>query len=116
MCEGLQVKDQGPSDEEMIEYYSRLVKELGGKTKGRWEFAICVATPEGIYEETTIISPRVFTSIPSEQISEGYPLESLQKDPETDTYISEMNEEDVAQFWNKMIGSPLQEFVSSLNY
>ena len=65
----------------MVNYYSRLIKSLGGETKGRWEFAVCVATPQGEVRETTIKSPRVFTSTPSNKVIKGYPLESLQKDP-----------------------------------
>ena len=42
------------TDEEMIEYYSKLIDSLGGKAEGYWEFGICIATPDGDYKETTI--------------------------------------------------------------
>lgn len=109
-------KGRRPSDKKMVRYYSQLIKSLGDEIKGRWEFAVCIATPNGDVMETTIISPRTFTSVPSRIMVEGYPLESLQKDPETSQYISEMTPEEKSNFWNRMLGKPLQEFVSSATF
>ena len=100
-----------PSDQEMLTYYLDLIANLGGEIKGRWEFAVCIATPSGEFKETTIVSPRTFTSTPGSKITEGYPLESLQKDPKTGKYVSEMTRSEAAEFWNRQIGKPLQEFV-----
>ncbi len=105
-------KGTRPSDEEMIEYYSGLIENLGGETSGRWEFAVCIASPNGNINETTIISPRIFTSTPSRKVIKGYPLNSLQKNPETGKYISEMTKKETSSFWNRMMGKPLQKFVS----
>jgi inosine/xanthosine triphosphate pyrophosphatase family protein len=104
-----------PSDEEMLHYYSALVKRFGERTTGRWEFGICVATPDGKYKETTILSPRIFTSTSSTVMVPGYPLESIQIDPETEKYISEMSQEEQDRFWQRAIGTPLQEFIKSFN-
>lgn len=100
-----------PSDSELLDYYSALVRRFGEKITGRWEFAVCVATPEGKFEETTIISPRIFTRVPSAKIIPGYPLESIQIDPDTGKYISEMSQDEQDQFWQRAIGKPLQEFI-----
>jgi hypothetical protein len=104
-----------PSDDELLDHYSMLVQKFGATTRGRWEFAICVATPEGKCEETTIISPRIFTGTPSPKIVAGYPLESIQIDPDTGKYISEMSQEEQDAFWQRAIGKPLQEFISKVN-
>ncbi|MBN1169023.1 hypothetical protein JXA63_03985 [Candidatus Woesebacteria bacterium] len=104
-----------PNDNEILKYYSDLIGSLGQEVNGRWEFAVCVADQDGIISETTILSPRVFTSVPSNKVIEGYPLESLQKDPETGKYISEMSKDESDEFWNKIIGKSLQEFVSTLD-
>ncbi len=103
-----------PSDDEVLRYYSTLVKRFGERTTGRWEFGICVATPDGEYKETTILSPRIFTSAPSAVLVPGYPLESIQIDPETGSYISEMSQEEQDRFWQRAIGKPLQEFVENI--
>lgn len=105
-----------PTDQEALDYYSDLIESLGGETRGRWEFAVCVATPEGDVKETIIISPRVFTSEPGEKVVAGYPLESLQKDPKTGKYISDMTSKETSDFWNNKIGKPLQEFISSIDF
>ncbi|MFH0857622.1 MAG: non-canonical purine NTP pyrophosphatase [Candidatus Magasanikbacteria bacterium] len=106
--------NERPTDNEMLEYYSALIEKLGGKTPGHWEFAICVATPSGEYRETTIISPRIFVSTPSQKIVQGYPLESIQIDPVTGKYISEMSQEEQDIFWQQAIGKPIQEFIKTI--
>ncbi len=108
-------RTQRLTDDEMLDYYSKLVSELGEQINGRWEFAICVATPEKIFE-TTIISPRIFTSKKSSIIIPGYPLESIQIDSETNKYISEMNQAEQDLFWQRSIGDKIQIFIKSINF
>lgn len=102
------------TDEEMIEYYSKLIKSLGGKAEGYWEFGICIATPKGDYRETTIKSPRTFVSTPTTSRQAGYPLESVQIDPATNKYIADMTQEEQDIFWQRAIGEKLLEFVKSV--
>lgn len=101
------------TDQEMVEYYSEVIARLGDKVTGRWEFGVCIADPEGNYSTTTIISPRIFTSIPSKKVVPGYPLEGLQIDPDSSKYISDMNQEEQNLFWQKAIGKQLCDFVQS---
>lgn len=101
-----------PTDYELLDYYSALIAKLGGKVNGKWEFAVCIAAPDGTAEEVAVIeSPRIFTSQPCETKIPGYPLESLQIDPESGEYIAEMTEEERALFWQKAIGGKLMELV-----
>ena len=88
-----------PTDQQMLEYYSQLIKQLGGRITGYWEFAFCIANPQGRYQETIIKSPRIFVSTPSEIIVEGYPLESIQIEPESGRYISEMSQAEQVKFY-----------------
>jgi 8-oxo-dGTP diphosphatase len=104
-----------PTDEQMLEHYSKLIEELGGKVNGYWEFAICIANPQGEYEETVIKSPRIFVSKPSKVMVEGYPLESIQIEPESERYISEMSQNEQDLFWQNAIGKPLLKFVQKVN-
>ena len=104
------------TDEEMIEYYSRLIDSLGGNAEGYWEFGICIATPEGNYKETTIKSPRTFVSAPTTKRQAGYPLESIQIDPASGKYIADMTQEEQDIFWQQAIGEKLLEFVESVEF
>lgn len=101
-----------PTDQDLLDYYSNLIRRLGDRVNGRWEFAVAIADSNGQVEETTIISPRIFVSKVSEVNIPGYPLESLQIDPESGKYISEMTQEEQDEFWQKMIGVQLSNFVS----
>ena len=104
-----------PTDEQLLEYYSKLIEKLGGKIGGYWEFAICIANPQGKYKETIIKSPRIFVSKPSSTMVPGYPLESIQIEPNSEKYISEMTQEEQDVFWQTAIGKPLLEFVQSVD-
>lgn len=104
------------TDEEMIEYYSKLIESLGGKTEGYWEFGICIATPQGEYRETTIKSPRTFVSTQTTNRQAGYPLESIQIDPTSGKYIADMTQEEQDIFWQQAIGKKLLEFVKSVDF
>ncbi len=103
------------TDDELLEHYQKVVRSLGDKVEGHWEFGVCVADPDGKIWETTIKSPRIFTSKRSLSVVPGYPLESIQIDPESGRYISEMSEAEQAAFWQRMIGKELIKFMQSIN-
>lgn len=105
-----------PTDQQMIDYYSELIKSLGERVSGYWEYGVCIATPDGQYKETIIKAPRIYVSKPSPVIQPGYPLESLQIEPESGKYMSELTQEEQDKFWQKAIGKPLLEFMESVNF
>lgn len=104
-----------PTDDQLRSHYSSLVSSLGDRVSGRWEFALCYARPDGTFEEKTIISSRVFVSTPSEKVVPGYPLESIQIEPESGKYISEMSQDEQDRFWQRVIGIELASFIKSIN-
>lgn len=114
---GLHVRRVGgeerSSDEDMIDNYVKLIEAHGGNLEGWWEFALSIAYPDGSSVEHSIESPRSFVSKPSDKVVPGYPLESIQIEPESGRYVSEMTEEEQAAFWQEKIGEPLVEFVMS---
>ncbi len=103
------------NDSEMLNHYVNLVSKLGEQTKGRWEFAVCIANGDKI-SETTLISPRIFTKHPSPVMIPGFPLESIQIDPDTGKYISEMTQNEQDIFWQRAIGQKLQEFIKNIDF
>lgn len=107
-------REERLSDDQMREYYSQLIEELGGKIGGYWEFGICIATPEGKIWKTTIKSPRIFVSKICEKSIDAYPLESIQIEPESGKYIAEMTQYEQDIFWLKTIGKPLIEFIETV--
>ena len=107
-------RNDRPTDNELLEYYSKLVEELGDNVNAHWDFAICFAYPDEKVHETTIVSPRIFTSKISSKVIEGYPLESIQIDSKTGKYISEMTQEEQDVFWQEVIGEKLCQFVKSI--
>lgn len=104
---------EATTDEEMVKFYSETMGKLGQIVTGRWEFGVCIAYPDGTNYATTIVSPRIFTKTVSQNIVAGYPLESLQIDPESGKYIADMAKEEQDLFWQKAIGKQLCEFVKS---
>ncbi len=99
------------SDTQMLEYYLDLIKRYGGSMKGRWDYALAIATPDGRLAETMIITPRQFSTEVCPISIEGYPLESIQIDPDSGRYIAGMSKAERAAFWQKTIGEDLVRFV-----
>lgn len=102
------------SDEEMLTHFQAVISSLGNRVDGYWDFGICVADSNGRFWETTINSPRTFTSARSDKSIEGYPLESIQIDPESGKYLPEMSIDERAQFWQRVIGQELQSFIRTV--
>ncbi len=103
-----------PTDQEMMEYYTSLIVNNGGKIQGYWEFALVYAMPDGQVIERTIKSPIYFVSKPSKVVTVGYPLDSLSIDPETKKYISEMTKTERANYWQKTIGKEIKKFFTEI--
>ena len=101
-----------PTDEEMIDYYSKLIGSLGDRIGGYWEYGVCIAAPNGKISQTVITTPRIFVNIPSSKIEPGYPLESLQIDPLSNKYVSELSPQETDDFWQRTIGVELKKFVT----
>lgn len=103
------------TDEELIEHYSKLVDQLGGRADAYWRYAFALAWPNSKCTSFVHDSPRIFVSKPSEKIVTGYPTESLLLDPDSGKYISELSSNEMAAFWRKTVGAPLVQFVKE-NY
>jgi inosine/xanthosine triphosphate pyrophosphatase family protein len=104
-----------PTDRQLLEYYTNLISSLGKEVKAYWSSGMCIAAPDGRFQEITIKSPRIFVSKPSRVIVEGYPLESIQIDPSSKKYISELTQKERDIFWQSTIGKPLLAFVQSVD-
>ena len=89
------------TDDEMILYYSNLVKENGGRLTAKWIYGMVVCTKKGIHEFSWYKDKFYFVSSPSSIRNPGYPLDSLSILPEYNKYFVELNEEEKMAYKKK---------------
>lgn len=82
------------SDDEMIQYYTSLVKEYGGKLTAKWVYGMVIYSGEKIEKYTWNKSNFYFVETPSEIRNPGYPLDSISIIPELNKYFVELTEEE----------------------
>ena len=82
------------SDDEMIEYYTNLVKDNGGKLSAKWVYGMVVYNGQEKKEYTWSKSNFYFVDTPCETRTLGYPLDSIAIIPEFDKYLSELSKEE----------------------
>ena len=82
------------NDEEMIEYYSKLVNEYGGKLTAKWVYGMAVYNEKGKKTYTWSKDQFYFVDKPSKKRNPGYPLDSITIVPEFNKYLVELTEEE----------------------
>lgn len=91
------VNGKSLTDEEMIKYYTSLVKEYGndGRINSKWIYGLAVINELG--EEATYTWSKddfYMVSEPSPIINPGYPLNSISKYKILDKYFTDITDED----------------------
>ena len=102
------------NDDEMREYYIKLIARLGGTARVSWDFAVCVATPDGKLQETVIKQYAELSSTPCIETLPGYPLDSLLVNPFTSKYVAQDSPKERAEFWEKTMGQQLKQFIQQI--
>lgn len=82
------------NDEEMIEYYTGLVKENGGKLTAKWVYGMVVYDGKNVNQHTWAKSHFYFVDTPSEKRNPGYPLDSISIMPEYNKYFVDLKPEE----------------------
>ena len=85
------------TDEEMIQYYSNLAKENGGKLTAKWVYGMVVFDGREPKEYTWSKDHFYFVETPHEKRHPGYPLDSISIMPELNKYFVELTPEDKKQ-------------------
>lgn len=85
------------NDDEMIVYYTNLVKQYGGKLTAKWVYGMVVYNGKETKEYTWSKNQFYFIDKPSEKRNPGYPLDSISIMPECNKYFVELTEEDKKQ-------------------
>jgi len=84
------------NDEEMIEYYTNLVKEYGGKLTAKWVYGMVVYNGKEAKEYSWSKSNFYFVDKPSEKRNPGYPLDSIAIVPKYNKYLVELTQDEKA--------------------
>jgi 8-oxo-dGTP diphosphatase len=82
------------SDSEMLDYYIQELERVGGQSKGVWTTALALVISLDMIFCKTLASKTMFVSQMSSNVMSGEPLNSLQIDPVTKKYYSEMSAEE----------------------
>lgn len=82
------------NDDEMIEYYTNLVKEYGGKLTAKWVYGMVIYDGKEAKEYTWTRGNFYFVDIPSKKRNPGYPLDSITIMPEFNKYLVELTDEE----------------------
>lgn len=104
------------NDEEMIEYYTGLVKEYGGHITARWMSGLVLFDGKEAKEYTWSKSHFYFVDNPSQKRTPGYPLDSISIMPENNKYFVELTDEEKREDNNGYETDSIVDFiVKSLN-
>ena len=82
------------NDEEMIEHYTNLVKQYGGKLTAKWVYGMVIYNGHESKQYTWDKSEFYFVDKPHEKRNPGYPLDSISILPKYNKYFVELTEED----------------------
>ena len=104
------------NDDEMIDYYTNLVKEYGGKLTAKWVYGMVIYNEKKKKEFTWSKSNFYFVDKPSDKRNPGYPLDSISIIPEYNKYLVELTDEEKKEYNEKTNDGQVIDFiVNSIN-
>ena len=86
------------TDEEMIEHYSNLAKEFGGKLTAKWVYGMVIYNGKEAKEYTWSKSHFYFVDKPCDKRNPGYPLDSITIIPEYNKYYLDLAKEEKEKY------------------
>lgn len=86
------------NDEEMIEYYTNLVKENGNKLTAKWVYGMVLCNEKGCDQYSWSKDHFYFVDKPSHKRNPGYPLDSISIIPEFNKYLVELSAEEKQKY------------------
>jgi XTP/dITP diphosphohydrolase len=81
---------EAASDDEMLDYYVAKIKKLGGEAKGIWTSAIALVISEEKQFVESFSRETLMTSERSPSRTNGEPLNSIQIDPKSGKYFTDL--------------------------
>lgn len=82
------------TDEEMLDYYEKIIEGLGGRTVGKWTSAIALVVNKTKIFSESFERENIFTSKRASKLTPGEPLNSLQIDPGSGKYLCDLTKEE----------------------
>ena len=82
------------NDDEMIEYYTKLVKEYGGKLTAKWIYGMVIYNGKEVKQYSWSKSHFYLIDKPCQKRNPGYPLDSMSIMPECNKYFVDLTEDD----------------------
>lgn len=100
------------NDDEMITYYTNLVKENYGKLTAEWVYGMVICSDNGVNKFSWSKDHFYFVDKPCEKRNPGYPLDSITIVPEFNKYLAELTEEDKEVYKKKDNIDEVIEFIT----
>ena len=85
----------------MLEHYTQLVRENGGKLTVKWVYGMVVCSEKGTSQYTWRKDHFYFVDKPCQTRNPGYPLDSISIVPEFNRYLAELTPEDKIEYKKK---------------
>ncbi len=82
------------TDEEMINYYTNLIKKYGGKLTAKWVYGMVICNGKETKKYSWSKSDFYLVDKPCQKRNPGYPLDSISVMPENNQYWLELTDED----------------------
>ena len=105
------VKGKVLTDDEMIEYYTNLVKEYGGRLTAKWVYGMVICDGRERKEYSWSKSNFYLVDKPCEKRNPGCPLDSISVMPENNQYWLELTEEQKKKSKEKSNTDDVVEFI-----
>ena len=97
----------------MIEYYTNLVKENGGKLTAKWVYGMVICSKRGVNKFTWSKDHFYLVDKPCEKRNLGYPLDSMTIVPEFNKYLVELTEADKVKYKKRDSIDDVIEFIAN---
>lgn len=101
------------NDDEMIEYYTKLVRENGKKLTAKWVYGIAIYDGKEIKTYSWSKDHFYFIDKPSLQRNPGYPLDSISIIPEFNKYLVELTDEEKKKYNQQKSNEEVINFITS---
>ena len=101
------------NDDEMIEHYTNLVKQYGGKLTGKWVYGMVIYDGKETKEYTWSKSHFYFVDKVSDKRNPGYPLDSISIMPEYNKYFVDLTKEEIEEINKKYNEDNVIKFIEN---
>ncbi len=101
------------NDEEMIKYYTNLVRENGERLTAKWVYGMVICSEKGIEKYSWSKDHFYFIDKPSQNRNPGYPLDSITIIPEFNKYSVDLTDEEKKKYKEKDNINEVIEFITN---